>query len=104
MSTRKIYTLLVVLGLAMVWLGFLFTYELKIAEHRLISVEQEAPAIQLTDEHTGIEHPDDEELQTAGFSSGDAESDAGLGFPIALASLGMVFVLGGAFTYRRQRF
>ncbi len=97
MSTRKIYTLLVVLGLAMVWLGFLFTYELKIAEHKTTAVEQ----VQETASGSN-EQLEDKQLQTAGFNSGDAVSEAGLGFPIILAGLGMVFVIGGAFNFRKQ--
>ncbi|WP_224999979.1 hypothetical protein [Cesiribacter sp. SM1] len=97
MSTRKLYTLLVVLGLAMVWLGFLFTYELKIAEHTHTSVEQVA------EKNTGNTiQPEDEESQAAGLNSSDAVSEAGLGFPMALAGLGMIFVIGGAFNFRKQ--
>ena len=96
MSTRKIYILIVVLGLAMVWLGFLFTYELQVVQPMASLTEhsqQEAPAgTQLDDEH----------LQSAGIDSGTTVTEAGAGFPLVLAGLGVVFVLGGVANYRHR--
>ena len=103
MSTRRIYTLLVVLGLTMVWLGFLYTYELKIADHSKTPALQEAAVEQLADESNSDLQLDNEELQTAGLAGGDAVSEEGDGFPLLLAGLGIAFVLGGAFSYRNQK-
>ena len=96
MRSRRIYMLIVVLGLAMVWLGFLFTYELKIVDRSTSSTEQQA--IELSNSL----QQDEEQAQTAGVSSGEAVDEAGTGFPLALAGLGLIFVVGGAFNFRHN--
>lgn len=92
MKSRRIYVLVVVLGLAMVWLGMLFTYELKLAQKNSAAQEQlaEAPEKSLLPTETA------EEMQPAGFNRGDAVKEAGAGFPLVLAGLGIVLVVGGA--------
>ena len=98
MNKRKIYVLIVVLGLAMVWLGFLFTYELKIVQQHGTAIEQMAEDLQ-----NSFPQTNDDQMQAAGIGSGSAETEAGTGFPFLLAGLGLVFVIGGAFNYRHFR-
>lgn len=95
MKTRKIYILFVVLGLAMVWLSALFTFELTKAQQQPISLDQVAVTI------TDNLQPMEEQTQAAGFNRGDAVMQAGTGFPLLLAGLGLVFVVGGATRCRR---
>ena len=97
MRSRRIYMLIVVLGLAMVWLGFLFTYELKIVDRSKPSTEQQAV------DFTNSLQQNEEQAQSAGVSSGDAVNEAGTGFPLALAGLGLIFVVGGAFNFREHK-
>ena len=97
MKRKRIYILVVVLGLAMVWLGFLFTYELRIVQQRHHAIEQlnhnaSEDSFDSIDEHT----------QAAGVSS-EAVTEAGTGFPLVLAGLGVVFVLGGVFSARQDQ-
>lgn len=93
MRSRRIYMLVVVLGLAMVWLGFLFVYELNIVQKKGALQEQHnsyAP---------GVHGP----LQLTEPGSDDKLSEAGAGFPLVLAGVGVVMVLGGAARFRHRR-
>jgi hypothetical protein len=94
MSTRKLYTLMVALGLAMVWLGFLVTYELKIVQPQAVESEQLAPG--------PLAQPDNSSLSIAGFDSGDEVAEAGTGFPLLLAGFGLLLVVVGVVSYRHQ--
>jgi hypothetical protein len=96
MSTRKLYTLMVALGLAMVWLGFLVTYELKIVQPQAMESEQLAPA------PGPLAQPDNSSLSIAGFDSGDEVAEAGTGFPLFLAGFGLLLVVVGVVSYRHQ--
>lgn len=93
MRSRRIYMLVVVLGLAMVWLGFLFVYELNIV--------QKKGALQ--DQHNsyapGLHSP----IQLTEPGSEEPLSEAGAGFPLVLAGIGVVMVLGGASRFRQKR-
>lgn len=90
------YVLVVALGLAMVWLGFLYAYELNIADRSEAStrafVLEKSNSVQTTAE----------QAQTAGIGSKGAVNEAGTGLPIALAGVGLIFVLGGAVRVRHQ--
>lgn len=93
MKSRRIYMLVVVLGLAMVWLGFLFIYELNIVQ------KKDAIQEQYNSYAPGGQAP----LQITNTGSEDKLNEAGAGFPLILAGLGLVMVLGGAARFRYKR-
>lgn len=97
MKNRKIYVLIVALGLAMVWLGVLFTVELAQAQKGAPIPEQVAVSFDEA-KQPGGEAP----ARAAGVNRGEAVKEAGTGFPLLLAGLGVVFVVGGATRFRQQ--
>ncbi len=97
MRSRKIYVLMMALGLVMVWLGFLFIYELKIVEkHRPLAAQEQTTA--------AYQNPlaSRDEPQEVPQSSTKGGTAASTGFPIALAGLGLVFVVGCVFRFRHH--
>ncbi|EMR00791.1 hypothetical protein [Cesiribacter andamanensis] len=98
MSTRKIYIVIFVLGLAMVWLGFLYTT----CEQKMHSSSGVATTEQVVEDNSLTGHRIDP-LSSAGVDSGSASvKKAVSGFPLVLAGLGLVVVLGGAVSYRQR--
>jgi ABC-type tungstate transport system substrate-binding protein len=97
MKSKKLYVLVVALGLAMVWLGVLFTIELTIVQKQSPALEQAAASF---DE--GTQQAGEAPVQTTGLSRGEALKEAGTGFPLLLAGVGVVFIVGGAVRCRHQ--
>ena len=90
MNTKRLHVLIIVLGLAMVWLGFLSSYELKKGNE----------TIDTTNKTTYLSNSESIQIQDRNI-----EFTAGMekGFPILLAGLGIVFLAGGATSFRQYK-
>jgi hypothetical protein len=81
--------LIIVLGLAMVWLGFLYTYELKIADK--------------PSQEESISASEDFDIIPSAASINASTNKLEKGFPIILAALGIVFLVGGTRRFRQPK-
>ena len=93
MNTKRLHVLIIVLGLAMVWLGFLSSYELKKGNE----------TIDTTNKTTYLSNSESTQTNNNNIAFTAGTTGIEKGFPILLAGLGIVFLAGGATSFRQYK-